>query len=46
MQIILRINGVLPDIKLLGSEDNSERAAEVKNQNKFLNTSVLFFRKA
>jgi hypothetical protein len=45
VQIILRINGVLPDINLLGGEDNSERAAEVKNQHIISNTSVLFFEK-
>jgi len=45
MQMILRINGVFPGINSLGFEDNSERAAEVKNQNIFLNTFVLFFRK-
>ncbi len=46
MQIILRINGVFPDINLLGGEDNSERAAEVKNQNKFSNTSCSIFLKS
>jgi hypothetical protein len=43
MQIILRINDVLPDINLFGCEDNSERAVGVKDQNIFSNTSVLFF---
>ena len=43
MQIILRINGALPDINLLGGEDNSERAAEVKNQNKLLKYFMFYF---
>src|SRR5919112_4833703 len=43
MQIIVRINGTLPDISTLGNEDNSERAAEIKKQNIYSNTSCSIF---
>ena len=43
MQLTVRINGTLPDISVLGSEDDSERASEVKNQNIFSNTSCSIF---
>lgn len=45
MQIIARINGTLPDITMLGSEENSERAMEIKKQNIYSNTSCSIFLK-
>ena len=42
-QLIVRINGTLPDISTLGSEEKSERAAEVKQQNIGTNTSCSLF---
>lgn len=45
MQIIARINGTLPDITTLGSEENSERAMEIKKQNIYSNTSCSIFLK-
>jgi phosphoribosyl 1,2-cyclic phosphodiesterase len=42
-QIIVRINGTLPDISTLGSEEKSERAAEVKRQGISTNTSCSLF---
>jgi phosphoribosyl 1,2-cyclic phosphodiesterase len=44
-QIIVRINGTLPDISTLGSEEKSERAAEVKRQGISTNTSCSLFAK-
>ena len=38
-QLLLRINGILPDIATLGSIEKSERAAEVKR----LGTSQKYF---
>ena len=38
-QLLLRINGILPDIATLGSVEKSERAAEVKR----LGTSKKYF---
>ena len=42
-QLILRINGTLPDISTLGSAEKSERAAEVEQQNIVTNTSCSLF---
>ena len=44
-QLIVRINGTLPDISTLGSEEKSERAAEVKRQGIGTNTSCSLFAK-
>ena len=44
-QIIVRINGTLPDISTLGSEEKSERAAEIKRQGISTNTSCSLFTK-
>ena len=41
--IVVRINGTLPDISTLGSEEKSERAAEVKRQGISTNTSCSLF---
>jgi hypothetical protein len=38
-QAIVRINGVLPDISILGDAEKSERAAEVKRTGMTANTS-------
>jgi phosphoribosyl 1,2-cyclic phosphodiesterase len=43
--ILVRINGTLPDISTLGSEEKSERAAEVKRQGTNTNTSCSLFAK-
>ena len=37
--VLVRINGVLPDLSALGTAEKSERAAEVKQQNITSNTS-------
>ena len=42
-QLILRINGTLPDISTLGTAEKSERAAEVEQQNIRTNTSCSLF---
>ena len=42
-QLIVRINGTLPDISTLGTAEKSERAAEVKQQNIRTNTSCSLF---
>jgi phosphoribosyl 1,2-cyclic phosphodiesterase len=42
-QLILRINGTLPDISTLGTAEKSERAAEVEQQNIVTNTSCSLF---
>jgi phosphoribosyl 1,2-cyclic phosphodiesterase len=44
-RLIVRINGTLPDISTLGSEEKSERAAEVKRQDISSNTSCSLFAK-
>jgi phosphoribosyl 1,2-cyclic phosphodiesterase len=44
-QLVVRINGTLPDISTLGSEEKSERAAEVKRQGIGTNTSCSLFAK-
>lgn len=41
--IIVRINGVLPDISKLGNENESERMAEVKRAGMTVNTSCSIF---
>ena len=42
-QVIVRINGVLPDISILGDVEKSERAAEVKKTGMTANTSCSIF---
>ena len=42
-QLLLRINGILPDIATLGSIEKSERAAEVKRLGTSTNTSCSLF---
>ena len=42
-QLLIRINGTLPDIETLGSIEKSERAAEVKQHGINTNTSCSFF---
>jgi phosphoribosyl 1,2-cyclic phosphodiesterase len=42
-QAIVRINGVLPEISTLGTEEKSERAAEVKRTGMTANTSCSVF---
>ena len=42
-QLLLRINGVLPDIATLGNVEKSERAAEVKQHGTSTNTSCSLF---
>jgi phosphoribosyl 1,2-cyclic phosphodiesterase len=42
-QAIVRINGVLPDISILGDAEKSERAAEVKKTGMTANTSCSIF---
>src|SRR6266545_7284703 len=42
-QAIVRINGVLPEISTLGTEEESERAAEVKRTGMTANTSCSVF---
>ncbi|MGA9841147.1 MAG: MBL fold metallo-hydrolase [Nitrososphaeraceae archaeon] len=42
-QLLLRINGVLPDIATLGNVEKSERAAEVKQLGTSTNTSCSLF---
>jgi phosphoribosyl 1,2-cyclic phosphodiesterase len=43
MQITVRINGTLPNFSSLGSEDESDRADEIKKQNMSSNTSCSIF---
>jgi phosphoribosyl 1,2-cyclic phosphodiesterase len=45
-QILLRINGTLPDISTLGSAERSERAAEIIQHGINTNTSCSLFTKA
>jgi phosphoribosyl 1,2-cyclic phosphodiesterase len=45
-QLLLRINGTLPDIRTLGNEEKSERAAEIKQHGINTNTSCSLFAKA
>lgn len=42
-KILVRINGVLPDISTLGNSEKSERAAEVKKASMTANTSCSVF---
>ena len=42
-QLLVRINGILPDIATLGSVEKSERAAEVKQHETSTNTSCSLF---
>ena len=42
-QLLLRINGILPDTATLGSVEKSERAAEVKQLGTSTNTSCSLF---
>jgi ribonuclease BN (tRNA processing enzyme) len=42
-KVLVRINGTLPDISTIGDEKNSERAAEVKQQEIIANTSCSIF---
>ena len=41
--LIVRINGTLPDLSIMGNEEKSERAAEVKKMEKAANTSCSVF---
>lgn len=43
--LVVRINGTLPDISTIGSEEKSERAAEVKRQGTSTNTSCSLYAK-
>ncbi|SRR5579884_283798 len=45
-QVIVRINGVLPDISEIGDEAKSARAAEVKREGVLTNTSCSIFAKS
>jgi hypothetical protein len=45
-QLLIRINGTLPDIETLGSEEKSERAAEIKQYGINTNTSCSLFASA
>jgi phosphoribosyl 1,2-cyclic phosphodiesterase len=42
-KVLVRINGTLPDVSTLGNEKNSERAAELKQQEIIANTSCSIF---
>ena len=42
-QLLVRINGTLPDISTIGSVEESERAAEVKQKGISTNTSCSLF---
>ena len=45
-EVIIRINGVLPDITKIGTQERSERAAEVMRTGKYANTSCSIFVKS
>ena len=45
-QLLIRINGTLPDLETLGSEEKSERAAEIKQYGINTNTSCSLFASA
>ena len=45
-QLLIRINGTLPDIETLGNVEKSERAAEVKRYRINTNTSCSLFASA
>ena len=42
-QLMVRINGTLPNISTLGDEQKSERAAEIKRNKIIANTSCSVF---
>jgi hypothetical protein len=42
-QLLVRINGTLPNISILGDEQKSERAAEIKRKKIIANTSCSVF---
>ncbi|PWU82763.1 MAG: hypothetical protein DLM72_00075 [Candidatus Nitrosopolaris wilkensis] len=42
-QLVVRINGTLPDLSIMGDEEKSERAAEVKRMEIAANTSCSLF---
>ena len=42
-QLVVRINGTLPDLSIMGDEEKSERAAEVKRMEIAANTSCSVF---
>ncbi|MGC2571246.1 MAG: hypothetical protein WA364_07010, partial [Candidatus Nitrosopolaris sp.] len=42
-QLLVRINGTLPNISILGDQQKSERAAEVKRNKTIANTSCSIF---
>jgi phosphoribosyl 1,2-cyclic phosphodiesterase len=42
-RLMVRINGTLPDLSILGNEKNSERAAEVKKKDIIANTPCSIF---
>jgi predicted metal-dependent RNase len=42
-QLLVRINGTLPNISILGDEQKSERAAEIKRNKTIANTSCSVF---
>jgi phosphoribosyl 1,2-cyclic phosphodiesterase len=44
-ELIVRINGTLPDLSIIGDEEKSERAAEVKKMELAANTSCSVFTK-
>ena len=43
--LLVRINGTLPDFSIIGDEERSERAAEVKKMELAANTSCSVFTK-
>jgi phosphoribosyl 1,2-cyclic phosphodiesterase len=43
--LVVRINGTLPDFSIMGDEEKSERAAEVKRMERAANTSCSVFTK-
>ena len=45
-QVMVRINGVLPHITKIGTQERSERAAEVMRTGKYANTSCSIFVKS
>src|SRR5215467_2740959 len=44
-ELLVRINGTLPDLSAMGDEEKSERAAEVKKMELAANTSCSVFTK-
>jgi len=43
IELLVRINGTLPDLSVMGDEEKSERAAEVKKMELAANTSCSVF---